>query len=200
MELTFEPAESIKEAFYRKVKDLLSDELGETADNGGVLRSFARGLGMFDRNAIVEITWMQFADDAENACPVLQFYSTLAADIEEKDVPGIRRRLTDLNEQTMLGHYGHYAPLQQLYHCYRLPVDLDSPESSLMLVGYSIKQILRQLDAFIDYILVIANDPESMDVEEYAMVTHAGDILGECIGVLQTAAENAAASAAYESE
>lgn len=190
--------ESLKENFYYKVKDLLSGELGETADNNGVLRSFARGLGMFGRNAIVEVTWMQFTDDAPNAWPILQIYSTLAADIEEKDVPGIKRRLTDLNEETMLGHYGYYAPLRQLYHCYRLPVDLNSPESSLLLADYSIKQVLRQLNAFIDYVIVIADDPEAMDVEEYALATHAGDILGECMGVLQNVAETAASFAAQE--
>lgn len=181
--------ESKKEDFYNEVKKVLSAELGDTAENDGILRSFARGLGIFGRNAIVEIAWMQFADGAKNAWPILQFYSTLAADIEEKDVPGIKRQLSDLNEETMLGHYGYYAPMRQLYHCYRLPVDLDSPESSLTLVSFSLKQILRQLDAFLDFILVIAEDPESMNVEEYALTTHAGDILGECLGVLHCVLE-----------
>ncbi|MCI8797518.1 MAG: hypothetical protein HFG89_11825 [Dorea sp.] len=176
--------ESKKNNFYNEVKKILSGKLGETAENEGVLRSFARDLGIFGRNAIVEVAWMKFTDDAQNAWPILQFYSTLAVDIEEKDVPGIKRRLCDLNEETMLGRYGYYAPMRQLYHCYRLPVDLDSPESSLALVDYSLIQILRQLDAFLDYVLVIADAPESMDVEEYALTTHAGDILGECLGVL----------------
>ena len=98
--------ESKKEDFYKEVKKILSGELGNTAENDGILRSFARGLGLFGRNAIVETAWMQFAGDAKNAWPVLQFYSTLAADIEEKDVPGIKRRLYELNEETLLGHYG----------------------------------------------------------------------------------------------
>lgn len=182
--------ESKKVDFYNEVKKILSGELGDTAENEGILRSFAKGLGIFGRNAIVEIAWMQFDEDAQNAWPILQFYSTLAADIEVKDVPGIKRRLCDLNEETMLGHYGYYAPMRQLYHCYRLPVDLDSPESSLSLVSYSLKQILRQLDAFLDYVLVIADEPEAMDVEEYALTTHAGDILGECLGVLHQVLES----------
>lgn len=181
--------EHMKEEFFNKVKKILSDEVGEAAENRGILRSFAKGLGLFGRNAIVEIAWMQFADDAQNAWPILQFYSTLAADIEDKDIPGIKRRLCDLNEETMLGRYGYYAPMRQIYHSYRLPVDLDSPESSLALVTYSLKQILRQLDAFLDYVLVIADDPEAMNVEEYALTTHADDILGECLGVLNQVLE-----------
>ena len=181
--------ESKKEDFYKEVKKILSGELGNAAENDGILRSFARGLGLFGRNAIVETAWMQFAGDAKNAWPVLQFYSTLAADIEEKDVPGIKRRLYELNEETLLGHYGYYAPMRQIYHCYRLPVDLDFPKSSLTLVSYSLKQILRQLDAFLDYVLVIAEDPEAMNVEEYALTTHAGEILGECLGVLHCVLE-----------
>lgn len=179
----------MKDEFFNKVKKILSDEVSEAAENGGILRSFAKGLGIFGRNAIVEIAWMQFADDAQNAWPILQFYSTLAADIEEKDVPGIKRRLCDLNEETMLGRYGYYAPMHQIYHSYRLPVDLDSPESSLALVTYSLKQILQQLDAFLDYVLVIADNPEAMNVEEYALTTHADDILGECLGVLNQVLE-----------
>ncbi len=180
----------IRDNLQQQIKKLLSDELGEVIENNGVLRAFAEGLGMFDRSAIVELSWMEFADGAKNAWPILQFYSTLAAEIEDKDIAGIKRRLTDLNEQTMLGHYGYYAPLHQIYHCYRLPLDPDCPESSLKLTEYSLKQILRQLDVFLDYVLTIADDPESMDVEEYAMVTHAGDILSECIGVLQDAFES----------
>lgn len=190
----------IRDELQEQIRQLLSDELGEVTEKNGVLRAFAEGLGMFGRSAIVELSFLEFADDAPNAWPILQFYSTLAAEIEDKDVPGIKRRLTDLNEQTMLGCYGYYAPLCQIYHCYRLPLDPHCPESALKLIGYSLKQILRQLHAFLDYVLTIADDPESVSAEEYVQVTHAGDILGECMGVLRDVLESMEPASAQDSE
>ena len=64
----------IRDELQQQIRQLLSDELGEVTEKNGVLRAFAEGLGMFGRSAIVELSFLEFADDAPNAWPILQLW------------------------------------------------------------------------------------------------------------------------------
>ena len=172
------------EQFLQKIREIMEEEFGESSVNNGAIRCMAEDLGRYEGKAIVEAMWVPFVQGAEYTHPVIQFASTLAQEIEDEVVADIKRSLTDLNVHTMLGQYGYYEPLRQLYHCYRMPVNLDVPEQSLEEVRYTLQQIRRQLDAYLDYVLVVAEQPNAMTVEEYIVATHAENILGEMIGIL----------------
>lgn len=167
------------------IQQLMEKKIGNCVAKGEVLRSMANNVGYFDGNAIVEVSWLPFKKDAPNAWPVLQFLCTLAQNIQEDIVPVLKERLSELNGVTMLGYYGYYAPLQQIYHCYRLPVNPDMPEEMLRQVDYCLDQIRHQLDVFLDYVMIQADQPEQMTLEEYINGTNAQERVGESLEILE---------------
>lgn len=158
--------------FMESARKILDGVFGESVVREGAIRVMAEHLGLFDGKAVVEMNWVEFKEDAENAHPVLQFYSTLAQNIDETDIQGIKADLFELNTTTMLGYYGYFKPLGQIYHCYRMPVSIEGRETALSEVEYAMKQIRRQLDTFIDYVLFVADQPGKMTVAEYLAGTN----------------------------
>ena len=167
--------------FLDKVKKVMEEQFGDITENEGCLRVIAKNMGTFNSNAIVEISWMQFREGAEHAHPVLQFYSTLARDIEDEEIPSMKAGLWELNRYTMLGNYGYYEPFRQIYHCYRMPVNLGQQEAALEEIRYYLEQLKRQLNTFLDYVLILAENSKPMSIVDYIIGTNAGAVMEELI-------------------
>lgn len=172
------------------IKSIMEEQIGECAEHKGILRAFAKDVGYYNGMAIIEASWVGFKDGAKNSRPVLQIHSTLAQNIEDEIVPELKQKLMELNSVTMLGAYAYYEPLKQIYHCYRLPVAMDNEAELRSQVGYCLEQIRRQLDAFGDYVMILADNPTEMTMTDYIIGTHADTILEECLGVLNHWIEN----------
>lgn len=161
------------------VKKIMQEKFGKCMDNNHVLRSMACGVGYFDGNVIIEVSRLYFPKNVPANRPVLQFLSTLAQNVEDEIVSELKEKLTELNGVTMLGYYGYYAPLKQVYHNYRLPINPNMPEEVECQVVFCLDQILRQLDNFLDYVMILADKPDIMTLKNYILGTNADLLTGE---------------------
>ena len=175
-----------KKQFLKRVKPLLEQEFGTSSEENGVVRVIARDLGFFAGNAIIEVKWVSYRQGAADPHPVLQFNCTLAKDIEDKEIPTMKEGLWELNKITLFGHYGFFKPLRQIYHCYRIPVNLSEPDAMLAEITYILGQLKKQLNTFLDYVLMLAEGSETISLGEYIIGTNADQIIDEALSEMNT--------------
>lgn len=151
--------------FFSEIKELLEIEVGTVTEKNGVLRAIADDVGLDNGKIILEVCWAE--DQEEGDFKVLQIYSTLAQNIEEDVVPAIQNKLVELNSITLLGYYGYYSKLHQIFHTYRIPVDTAHMIIALDQIRYCLDQIRYQFEIFYNYVVLIADNPEEMELGDY---------------------------------
>lgn len=155
--------EEEKRDFMKAVKSVMEQQLGEVyEDSQGTLKSFMTGLGQYDSNAVVEMSWMPM----EEYC-VLQIYTTLVQNVEEDIVPKMQECLWNLNKLILLGQFGYISKYHQIYHQIRLPISIHYWEVALNQVRFCLRQLRKELEAYQDYLLIIADNPDIVSLEEY---------------------------------
>ncbi|MCR5487030.1 MAG: hypothetical protein K6F35_05810 [Lachnospiraceae bacterium] len=160
------------EEFEEKLKECMIEYFGACNMRNGVLRALAEHLGVTDANVIFELAVEPGLHEA-SPYPILHFHCTLAEKVKKADVPEIVMALNELNTCTAVGafpsfgSFGYYAPLQQIYHTYRMPFNPDHLEAELTNVQYFLGALVEQLDIFTDYILFICDHPRDLSLESY---------------------------------
>lgn len=72
-----------------------------------------------DDLAVMDVAVYRF----ENGLQMLQFYTVIATDVEEKVLPELLPRINQLNLPVPLGVFGYFEDERQVYHKYNLPVE-----------------------------------------------------------------------------
>ncbi len=97
---------------------------------------------------------------------MLQLYITLC-EYREEEKELLAARLTELNQKTLIGHFGIYPPLHQIYYRYSLPMaDVSAPAAQEM-TCIVMSQMTDLLDYLYDYIVMIGDNASSITLEEY---------------------------------
>ncbi len=158
--------------FEQFLSEDMKELFGECIKRGDVLRSLVENMGVTNSSVIFEAAF-ETDMDPETLYPVLHFHTTLAQNIEDELVPKIVMGLNELNTAISAGAFpafgcfGYYAPLQQVYLSYRMPVNLEAPEAERQNIRFYLGSLYDQLDLFVDFVLFLCEDPETITLEEY---------------------------------
>lgn len=124
----------------------------------GVLQLKARltGLGLCRGEALMELTPVEIIPDEEgHGRSLLQFYTTTAADLDQKDLEAVMVTLNDVNLRCPFGSFHVYEPLRQLYH--RYTAVLPQGEDPAVQAIAALRMVLTALNQLFDETILIAN-------------------------------------------
>lgn len=119
----------MKEILEKVMEQFKADDVEchiETVNGVDTLRLIPVGFGPdHDNSVVMEICRIPM-DDADDCC-YIQFYTTVAVNLKEKDYPEILLKLNEVNLSTLVGYYGILAESGMVYHkaIMRLPMMSD---------------------------------------------------------------------------
>ena len=139
------------EALLRKYE--IETQLSE-GENLLVLRARFNGLGTAEGTALMEICEYPFTVGEGKPMRLLQFYTTTAENIDEKNLVPALIALEPVNMRCPLGAFGIYAPLHQMYHKYTALLG-ENPEAEARSALLAVAEVL---DRLFDETIIIADD------------------------------------------
>ena len=124
-------------------------------------------LGLERRAVKTELIF--FAEDCgvpDQESGILQVYITVGSydpDLEEQ----LSVSLMELSQKCLLGHFGTYIPLHQVYYRYSVLLpDLEAVDAPMAL-WIALSKMSGNLGLLYDYVLAISNDKEAIGLDEY---------------------------------
>ena len=155
------------------LKEFMNELFDGVEEKGEIYRSIAEHLGVTDVSAIVEAV-LEAGVDERAPYPIIHFHTTIASNIPDEYGDALGVSLNVLNNVISVGAFPsfgcfcYYPRLKQIYLTYRMPVNPEDPDNTLVNIQYYLGVLYDELDAFADYIMFLCdNKGVSPGIEEY---------------------------------
>jgi hypothetical protein len=143
-------------------------EVEESDDEG--IHAFFENIGEYEGSMLVEVNFIDSykKEDTE----VLQFFSSLSADIDEKFYPRIMQKLNELNAMTLFGSFILHPESKRIFHKYMLPIKKGVENTGYDNIEFIWEELLSTLLLVLPYVLVISFTDEDIDFDKFVEAVH----------------------------
>ena len=136
-------------------------------DEKNNILSFVFGdIGDFEGKILFQFNFMPQYNDIEEY-EAIQFFFTIAGDVEISQYDEIEYRLNQLNEGLMFGAFALSRDLRQVYFRYVLPVIPGELTGTQHQITHVMEEMYASATYYLAYLLVLCNDSDCMELEEY---------------------------------
>jgi hypothetical protein len=169
-----------EKGIFEEVKTLLGNtvensdikvEIEESEDE--VVHAYFDNIGDYEGAIMTEINFITPYKDRD--VEALQIFSTLAADVNDKLYPVIEEKINELNAMIIFGNFGLFPEGKQIFHRYVIPVQNGQSEFNSVNIKAAWEEIWSTLEYFLPYVLIVANEADIMEIDEYMEAMNEAD-------------------------